>query len=260
MKKHYSAYALLAFALILALPTVTRAEDINASVDTEDSVNSNIPPTIRQRMISDYQAKLENVKNNQGYRNAMLERHVGTSSEGDENENSTSTREMRRLPTQTEMGRFASSTTSAHGIGLRIMEERKRFATHQFQVAVDNLSNIRERLSSRIHKEQATGRDMTDALRLLAIADAKIKIASDTMASLNTSAPTASSTVTASTTANLDSARKLSQEAQKEIRDAQKALNDVVVAIAHAMGLDLGLDKHVTVEATSTENSSTTSQ
>jgi hypothetical protein len=229
---------------------------------------ANIPPSIRERMLSDYQARLENMKNNQDYRNAMLERRIASSSrENDDDEDSTSTRPVRGMPLRPGMDRFGSTTMPGRGLGIRMMEERKRFATHQFEIALNNLSNIRGRLDSRITKEQGAGRDMSKAIALLAVADAKISVASTSVAALDAFALNASTTVTATTTIDRDAARELADAAKKAIKDAQKALNDVVVAIAHAMGLKLGLDGHATTTATttvtvttSTSTSSTTSQ
>ena len=122
--------------------------------------------------------------------------------------------------------------------------------------ALENLDNISSRLDSRIQKEQAAGQDMTDAVSALTTADAKIALASTTIASLEAYLPDASTTLTASTTVNLDGARDLASTAQSSIKDAQKALNDVVSAIAQELGLKVDADEHV--EATST--ASVTSQ
>jgi hypothetical protein len=55
---------------------------------------------------------------------------------------------------------------------------------------------------------------------------------------------------------NLDQVRSLITNAQKTIKDARGALNDVVVSIAKTLGLKLG-EKTQNSEASSTQTSST---
>lgn len=288
MKKHYYTYGIMLLALILPSGAIAHAEDgmtLEGSVSAEATVNAprlqplppkfppNAPESLRQRIRADYELRMENMKNNQGVRNAMLERHASSSMNQQENgtndgetaDDATSTPGMRRpeprgMPER--FGKMASSTMGEMGDRGRSMREafemRKRFITHQFDIALRNLHQIRERINSRIEKSQAAGRDMSNAVTLLATADAKIQIAVDAVSALNTHVGTASTTanITASTTVNIDTARQLANTAQKAIKEAQRALNAVVVAVAHSMGLKLGIEEHATTTATA----STTSQ
>jgi len=154
----------------------------------------------------------------------------------------------------TMRGRFDQDGDDNH-MRQDMFEMRKRIVTKELDVALNNLNNISSRLSSRIDKEAAAGRDMSEASSSLVAANAKIQIASDAVTSLEAYLPSASSTASASTTISLDTARSLASTAQQDIKDAQRALNDVVVTIAHAMGLKLGEDSHI--EATSTASTTT---
>lgn len=289
------AISALALAIALPAMAQTDDGNVSIDTDTSVNTNTSVDisnqtpppqtegdhgqngPGIRARIRADINSRVTNAENNQGIRNTMLEHRMGTSTmmQDDMDMASGTPRfgdDERRGPrpfmaSSTMMG----STTRMYGRSdnqgdnednngrdnhVAMFEERKRIVTQQFDVALNNLSNISSRLGSRIQKEQATGRDMSTASSSLVSANAKIQVALDAVTALKAYLPTASSTVTASTTINLDTARSLASTAQEDIKAAQKALNDVVVAIAHSMGLKLGQDDQV--EATST--ASTTSQ
>src|SRR6185369_8929686 len=99
-------------------------------------------------------------------------------------------------------------------------------------------------------KAEQSGRTMTNAKNLLVIADQKITSAQsaiDTLANLSATSTIATSTQatsTASTTTEVDlgKPRVIGSAAIRAVKDAQRALKDVVVAIAHSMGLKLGGD------------------
>ena len=111
----------------------------------------------------------------------------------------------------------------------------------------------RRRIGDRIQTEQQGGVDMDGAISLFATADSDIASATAAVNALAAYMPAASSTITASTTIDLDMARNLDHSAQMSIEKAQKDLGGVVSAIAKAMGLQLG-------EGSSTAESSTTTQ
>jgi len=248
MKKHYYSYGLLALALLIAFPAVSKADD-------------NATATIRDRIRADYQARLENMRNNQDSRNIMMSARMGSTTlredgQGDDQEGNDATgtprfREgMPRMPGSLASSTMMGSTTMRDGLRveyedsgkamrLGMFEFRKAVVTKELDVAINNLNNISSRLSSRIQKEASTARDMSAATSALVAADAKIKIASDAVTALEAYLPTATSTVTASTTVNLDTARSMIETAKNDIKDAQKSLTDVVVAIAHALGIQL---------------------
>jgi hypothetical protein len=268
MKKHYSVYAFLALTLVITLPAIARADDGNISVDTETSVNAG-QGSIRDRIRADYQAKLENVKNNQDSRNIMMAARLSSStlrtavrSEIEVDNDATGTPTLRpgmpRGPRSLAPTTMMGSTTlrgdfrrenggNSRAMRLGMFEARKHMVTHELDVAIHNLGNIRERLDSRIQKEQAAGRNMSAGISALATADAKIKIASDAVAALETYAPEASTTITTSSTVSLDTARSMVEAAKDAIKVAQRSLNDVVVAIAHALGVNLGASASSTV-------------
>lgn len=123
-----------------------------------------------------------------------------------------------------------------------IFNQRKNNLVKQLNQGLNNLKQIRERILSRITKSEQSGRDMTDAKALLVTADAKIataKLAIDTFAATNppasTTPPTATSTAT-STVIEMSKPRQMGAEAISAVNDARKALNAVVVSIAHSMG------------------------
>jgi hypothetical protein len=123
------------------------------------------------------------------------------------------------------------------------MQKNKIF--HELNVALNNLKNVRSRVAARITKAESSGRDMTEAKNLLITADAKIVLAQNAVLALNNISATSTGTTTASTTIDLGKPRQVAQGAIKAIRDAQKALNKVVIAIAHAMGYRTDNDDHI---------------
>lgn len=301
MKKYYQYIAFTALVALIALPAVSQAEDGNVSIDTDTSVHADasvdisnpIPPpppgqgqnpqnntgpgsgSIRDRIRADYQARLENVKNNQDSRNIMMAARMGSSTshednQGDDDRDSEATNSPRlrfgmpRGPRSLASSTMMGSTTMRGGFKIQYedngramrlgsFEIRKAIVTKELDVAIGNLNNISSRLNSRIQKETAAGHDMSAATDALATAASKIKIASDAVTALETYLPDATSTVTASTTVNLDTARSMTATAKDAIKDAQRSLNDVVTAIAHALGIEL-------TSNTSTSASSTVSQ
>jgi len=155
----------------------------------------------------------------------------------------TSTDERREVRTEVRADAFAS------------MQDR---LVSQATQALDNLRQIRSRVAARIQTEQQGGHDTNTAGSLLTIADAKISAAQAAVTSLKAFIPpaAASASITASTTAiDLQRPREIGTSAIQAINDAQKALNAVVTAIAHSLGLEISADGRIqaTTTATSTQ-------
>ncbi len=281
MKKHRYIIGIAAFALVAALPAVSHAEDSsgsNDSVEVQATTSSTVhivPGQIRNMIRQDIQQRVDNMKNNQNSRNGALEGRTGGPLRpqlGTSTQEGTSTRPFGR-PLGDDMRRFASTTmmgstspmfrgerdgymNNGREMLARMFRMRKEAVTHEADVALRNLSQIRDRIDSRIQKEKQAGKDMTAPISLLATADAKIKIANDAVLAFKAYMPGAAST-TATSTVDLATARTMLKTAQSAIKDAQKSLNDVVRALAKAIGLHLGENNDHKSNATSTTATST---
>ena len=164
--------------------------------------------------------------------------NIGSSTEGQFDKNGKGP-EGRGFRNASNTDEFASSTD--RGPRRDQFEGRKRNIIQQMQRALNNLTQIRARIDSRIQKEQSAGVDMTDALSKLAAADLKIATASSSIDALIAFNPNTSLTPQASSTSiNLTPARTLTDTAITATHDARTALNEVVRSIAHSLGLDLG--------------------
>ncbi len=125
---------------------------------------------------------------------------------------------------------------------LDIFKAQKARLISQLTLATNNLKQIRARIATRIEKAETAGKNMTEAKTLLVTADAKILIAVNEVAKLSAFVPTnATSTETNASTTNsaeidLTKPRQINEAAIKAIKNAHKALIDVVVSIAHNMG------------------------
>ena len=130
-------------------------------------------------------------------------------------------------------------------------ETRKDFLVRKLKLTLDNLANIRDRLSERITSAKASGRNMTEAEAALVVAGekwAKAKVAVDVLAAF--SYPTASSTASTTAEVELEKPRKIGDEAIKAVKEARDALKAVVRAIAHNMGLKIGITATTTASTT----------
>ncbi len=160
------------------------------------------------------------------------------------------------------MSRTASSTA-----GFKEREKWKEARIDQFaqfqknliargEHSLNQLKELREKISARIDAAEQKGRDMTKAKSLLVIADAKIVAAEQAMAAISAYIPpavTASNTgVDAGATVTLEKPRVLGKSAIDALNEAREALKEVVRAIAHAMGLKTGQNKDVQIETATT--------
>lgn len=277
MKKIYSACGIAALALALLVPAASRAQTMmdaegSASIGaTVDGGPGAAPGSIRDRIRAHIQGRMQNDQNNQNYRNQVLQERYGSSSPH-AMMGSTSRRMMLhgngRGNFQDSSSTMMGSTTFMMRFGYedngRAMREdafhaRQNNVVRQLTVALNNLRNIRARVYARIQKAQASGRDMTNAITLLAVADAKIAIAQNAVNALSNisvtvSTTTATTTVSANastsvqTTSGVDLAKPRQQAsgAIQAIKDARRALNNVIVAVAHAMGFKVGVDGAIT--------------
>ena len=130
----------------------------------------------------------------------------------------------------------------------KILKERKENLIKQLNVAIKNLTDLRKRIDSRLEKDRMAGKDLSSVSELLKIADAKLSIARDSVKAVQDYTPstkeqlaTTTNTQTESPTKliNLDQIRNLVDKSRIAIKDAHKALNDVVVAIVKINGNNL---------------------
>lgn len=221
MKKHYYLYIVAILALVVVLPAAVRAEEETTNVTIEASASADVeirpgtvsppprpgtpvPTMIREQL----RGKNENIQNNVEIRNKILENRKLASTTRPLGQGvramASSTRAERadiRGERREEVGdirregrddmKNASTTGERREIRrdmrMDIFKVRKEALIKQLNVSLNNLKQIRERISSRIDKATAEGRNMTEAKSLLVTADAKITAAItavDTLASL----------------------------------------------------------------------------
>ena len=146
------------------------------------------------------------------------------------------------FPMRGSQGTTSQYLNNGKAMRLEMFKMRKNDIVRQLETALNNLKQVR----TRIGKATANGRDMTKATSLLTIADGKIAAAQTAVNSVMNLSATSSQTIitdssatsTATTNAiDLNKPRKEAAGAIQSIKDAQKSLNDVVVAIAQSTGL-----------------------
>jgi hypothetical protein len=133
-----------------------------------------------------------------------------------------------------------------------LFENRLSALVKQLRITLENLTNIRGRVSDRIVNAEKAGRTMTTAKASLIIADeklAKAKTAVDALASIKVS----------STTADIElvKPRITGNAAIKAVKDARDALRNTNVDIAQNMGLGKTEDHDATTIATTTTATTT---
>ncbi len=117
-----------------------------------------------------------------------------------------------------------------------VFELRKKALVNQLTISLENIANIRLRLSERITRLESEGKNMTEAKAALATADdkiAKAKVAVNAFAALNV---TVGSTGSASSTTEVEltKPRQLGDAAIKAVKDARDALKLVIKFITPA--------------------------
>ncbi|MEI7463104.1 MAG: hypothetical protein WCK03_01755 [Candidatus Taylorbacteria bacterium] len=229
MKKIYYSILTLAFIAFIVMPIAIKAQTDERS----------IPARARQELRSDLEARQTNAKTNQNTRNNLLEAKASTT---------------KLLKQNNDRALISSSTQKLIAnklIHIEIFKEQQRNIVHELQNASNNLSNIKDRIQARIDKASANGKDMTQAKNLLSIATTKIGIAQTAIDTIrNLSATSSTSILVSSSTIDLNKPRQIASAAQKALKDAQKALNDVIVSIAHEMGINLVQQKNDTHSTT----------
>ena len=289
--KKYLRLSVILLGLLLLSGSVHAQEDSGTTstetgVSTEATVEADLPVTapvippgtpanIRDRILGEYQLKLENARRTQQNRTRSLNERAqdikATQAERRENINerkeigAEARMQANDISVQAKNEVRMSSTSQERRLiqkeaRIDVFNIRKNSLVRQLNIAINNLKQIRDRIESRIEKAELNGRDMTDAKALLVTADAKIvtaEIAINTVANIsvgqNTSTNTSSTTIV-----DLERPRQLGNTAIKAVKEARMALRDVVLAIAHSMGLKLGSTATTTPSFTSTPSPTTT--
>lgn len=106
---------------------------------------------------------------------------------------------------------------------------RKDALVKQLNLSISNLTQISARISARIDKLAAEGKNMTEAKAALVTANAKIETAKTAIAALVAYTPTTSAD--ASVTVQLEKPRQIGAAAIKAVKDARDSFRVVVKAI-----------------------------
>ncbi len=263
MKKYHYLYVLAILALIVALPPVSQAHAEDGETDAAVTISASTSAEVEVRHDDEYarpkpglpmlrnaiRAKAEDIQANEDARNKLLGKFASSTHAELKDVRQDGREEMNDDRIETRM-RIMNASTSQERTDLRrdMFEARKNILVRQLNLALSNLKQIRDRIVSRITKAEESGRTLTEAKVALENADAQIVIAQESIDALIAFTPE----VTASTTVAIDLSkpRELGETAIKAVKDVQKALNEVIVAIAHAMGLKL--------DVTATTSASTT--
>lgn len=268
MKKHYKL-SLMALALIMALPVVIHAEEGSDDSYNETSAPKEslrplppekrpgaIPAIIRTKLQEQFDDRAQNLKNNKDLRNATLEQRLASSTPEEREKiinalkervgSSTAPfiRKEARVASSSEMSKKDRPDGAPSLLG--IFHGRKQNIVRQLNKAIENLSQIRERINARLQKEISNGKDMTEASGLLVIADTKIETAKQAVQKLSNFASDIKdeqSNASGTPLVNIDEAKTLAQTATQSTKDAKESLNKVVRSIAHALGLDKDRDE-----------------
>lgn len=270
MNKTPYALAMTILVTLLFLPVFSRAQTTTEANDLNGDTRS-----IRDKIRADIQSHIEDVQNNQDYRNTMFEQRFGsTTSESRADQSTASATEDR--PTRqifmasSTLNSSTSVTVRLHdrnkdqsdrengGRAMRynIFEIRKETIVKQLDRALDNLNSVRTRMGARIQNLQSSGRKVNDTLKLLAVADVKLQIAKnsvDAVANIQaTSTLDTTSTSSIAATIDLSKPRRIVEQAIRSINDARRALGDVVISIAKDMGYEIDSDGNIITPVPST--------
>ena len=254
---HYSI-GIAMMALIALVPAIASAQDngVSVSADTNISVTgtsrvitTGTSPTagtssIRQKLRAETQVKVRDVR---------------ISDKAERDSRNASTTERREVKSKTRAESQSVRIAAKSSLNMDAFRSHQMRLRKQLDLSVQNLTQIRARIIQRIEKSEASDRNMTEARAKLAIADAKLTVAKQAIATLVAYTPATNATSTASTTISVDLSRPriIGSEAIEAVHDARRAFNDVVVTIAHSMGLKIGSDG-VTGNASATTTATTT--
>lgn len=232
---------------IFVITLVTSAQKIKAETIENDGdvygvVTNEIPKTPAPtplKIQEQIRAKVSNVAENQGIRNKILEQNK---LEPNKQKNILEKDKIEKKLLEQKRNDDRPATTS--GIrrdddknNPRIMvqktlKERKENIAKQFNVALQNLIELRKRIGSRIEKDKLNNKDLSSVSEYLKVADTKIAATKEALNKLREYSPTETTTGMSSTTVNLDQVKNLIENVQKSIKEAHKALVDVITAIA----------------------------
>ncbi len=293
-------FVLLAVLSILVSTKVSNAQSLIETTgatgisNTLDSRPVN-PPQIREKIRADLDSKMQNAKNNQEFRNQMIEngyKIATTSPRGPLGRppmlqklasTSTSTRfqnmkeriedrqdrrEDRQDERQDRRDDPQDRREQVKEMALDNLKQKRDEVTKNLDIALRNLSELRKRIQARVEKDRNSNKDMSSVNNLLKIADEKLAIAKSAVDAVKAYKPenSAVSTTTANCTDStcpapclnknnaststqqnckipfkvvaLGPVRELVEKAQMAIKDAHKALNDSVVALAKISGMN----------------------
>ena len=121
---------------------------------------------------------------------------------------------------------------------IEVLKVRRDAMVKQFRVSISNLEQIAGRISTRIDKIAASGKDLSEAKGLLVTALAKIdsaKSAVGIVADYDFSLVNASST--SLTQADLNKVREIGEGAKNAIKESHDALVATVNSVAHSLGV-----------------------
>lgn len=276
MKKIYYSLGIMTLALFIAIPAVTY------SAPKADKVKEKVQEVVQNAGTN------KNIRNQQQLSTSTAS-STATSTETAKNRG----QENKALKAKNDLATSSKirSTKNLQKVEKNVFEVQKAHLVAQLNKALSNLEQVRGRIANRIQKAEASGRNMANAKALLVTADTKIVAARNAInafAGVSVTTSVVNSTTTATTTVSgttstsqtststviveLSKPRQVGAGAIQAIQDAKKALVEVVIAIAHSMGLKVGQDGTIssstptttsptntgTTTATSTQNTSTT--
>ena len=297
-------FVLLAVLSILVSTKVSNAQSLIETTgatgisNTLDGRTVN-PPQIREKIRADLDSKMQNAKNNQEFRNQMIEngyKIATTSPRGplgrppmlqkmsstststrfqnmkerieDRQENRQERMEDRQDRREERQDQRQDRREQVKEMALDNLKQKRDEVTKNLDIALRNLAELRKRIQARIEKDRNSNKDMSSVNNLLKIADEKLAIAKSAVDAVKAYKPenSAVSTTTANCTdapcpapcLNKDNAsskkkkkckapfkvvalgpvRELVEKAQTAIKDAHRALNDSVIALAKISGMN----------------------
>lgn len=263
MKKLLSTVLVIA-TIFVFVPITTRAQEdvVPANPPINDETQKppqpqvrtgQKPPLTNMPLIRDeLRKKVEEAKANQDLRNKLLPPNTAKQITNDvrierKGLATTTREEVRDIRDEARDNiRAASSTLEKREILKEarndVFKAKQDKLIKELTLSLNNLKQIRTRVSNRIDKAVSEGKNMTEPKRLLVGADQKIKVAEEAIKSLPTMVPPPVPAVkNASTTednriVSLEKPRQIGEDAIKKIKVAKDALNAVVVSIAKNMG------------------------
>lgn len=213
---------------------------IGNTIDSGPAIN---PNTLRERVRQNIEQRTENIRENQEIRNKIIENRQTFGS----------TTNPLKTPFKNSPNPMLikEKENNNKSLAFRIFQEKRANTIKQFNVALENLRSLRNRLNARIEKEVKNGKDMSKAVEALKIADNKIILARESVKALASYTPStttdmvrsnSTSTLNRATLVNLDPARKLIEDARNKIKDAHEALVITTTEVAKASGNKTGKD------------------